>query len=333
MTNARFCIIPARALGDKRLNRTDIMTLNALGLFGNRAGWCYPSLKKIAQMIDAHRVSVSNAVTKLTECGYLQTRARHREDGSQTSNEYRILYDVPDEQIDMDFAMDAGDPVSESATPPVAAPLPPCSESTTPPIASEAMGGLAEPLPHINVPLNDLSERSPAKKNYPNDFEDFFKLWPKERRCEKLHAYCEWKKACREVPPDQIHAAASAYMQGKEAVDGFAPYPAKWLARGRWQEYQPEAEEEAGADVVDDPFLTGLHAELLDRLGAATYRSWFKGKLKKLKNPAGGTIILIVPSRFIAEWLTQHYLTDVFAAARAIDPVIQGVSFTVWGDP
>ena len=62
VSNGRFCIIPARALGDKRLNRTDIMVLNALGLFGNKEGWSFPSTSTIADMIGAHRVSVSKAL-------------------------------------------------------------------------------------------------------------------------------------------------------------------------------------------------------------------------------------------------------------------------------
>lgn len=145
MTNARFCIIPARALGDKRLNRTDIMTLNALGMFGDRDGWSFPSTRTIGELINAHRVSVSEALNKLVECGYIECRHRHREDGGQTSNEYRILFDAPSEQGEL--ALDTTD----QDLPPVVAGLPPCSESTTPPCSATTTPPVVAGLPR-NVP-------------------------------------------------------------------------------------------------------------------------------------------------------------------------------------
>lgn len=150
MSNARFCIIPARALGDKRLNRTDIMVLNALGMFGDKQGWSFPSTSKIAEMIGAHRVSVSKALSNLAACGYVETRTRYRNDGGQTSNEYRILFDAPSVQGSLDLDMPTAPDYEDE--PPVADSLPPCSETATPPVASGATPPVAEPLHHINEP-------------------------------------------------------------------------------------------------------------------------------------------------------------------------------------
>lgn len=147
MTNARFCIIPARALGDKRLNRTDIMVLNALGMFGDKQGWSFPSTRTIGEMINSHRTSVSDALAKLAECGYIESRQRYRQDGGQTSNEYRILFDAPSEQGQFELTV----PINQEL-PPVADSLPPCSESTTPPCSGTATPPVAQPLHHINDP-------------------------------------------------------------------------------------------------------------------------------------------------------------------------------------
>jgi hypothetical protein len=149
MTNARFCIIPARALGDKRLNRTDIMVLNALGMFGDKQGWSFPSTSTIAEMIQAHRVSVSKALSSLVECGYIECRTRYRQDGGQTSNEYRILFDAPSVQGSLDLDMPAAPDYDDQ--PPVADSLPPCSETATPPVAAGTTPPVAEPL-HRNDP-------------------------------------------------------------------------------------------------------------------------------------------------------------------------------------
>jgi hypothetical protein len=150
MSNARFCIIPARALGDKRLNRTDIMVLNALGMFGDKQGWCFPSIGRIAEMIDAHRTSVSKAISNLIACGYVESRQRYREDGGQTSNEYRILFDAPASQGSFD--LESPQLPEQDDTPPVAVSPPPYGETTTPPIAPEATPPVAH-TPHLN---NDL---------------------------------------------------------------------------------------------------------------------------------------------------------------------------------
>jgi hypothetical protein len=150
VSNGRFCIIPARALGDKRLNRTDIMVLNALGLFGNKEGWSFPSTSTIADMIGAHRVSVSKALSSLAACGYVETRTRYRTDGGQTSNEYRILFDAPSVQGSLDLGMPSAP--DYDGEPPVADSLPPCSETATPPVAAGTTPPVTEPLHHIKEP-------------------------------------------------------------------------------------------------------------------------------------------------------------------------------------
>lgn len=151
MSNARFCIIPARAIGDQRLNRTDIMVLNCLGLFGDKHGWCFPSTAKIAETIQCHRTSVSKSISILVECGYVEVRARYRNDGGQTSNEYRILFDAPQSEplppIDVQEAIDTID------SPPMADSLhPPYGETTIPPMASDAYPPVAHTPYHNNVP-------------------------------------------------------------------------------------------------------------------------------------------------------------------------------------
>lgn len=151
MTNARFCIIPARALGDKRLNRTDIMVLNALGMFGDTSGWSFPSTKTIAEKIGGHRVSVSKALANLSECGYVESRTRRRKDGGQTSNEYRILFDLPTGDTGSEIEVPAAPEYDDE--PPVADTLPPCSETATPPVASGTTPPVAQPLHHINEPI------------------------------------------------------------------------------------------------------------------------------------------------------------------------------------
>lgn len=341
MTNARFCIIPARALGDKRLNRTDIMVLNALGMFGDKEGWSFPSIGKIAEMINAHRVSVSNALSKLAECGYVDSRPRYRDDGSQTSNEYRILFDAPAMQGSLDLenprAAEYPDP------PPVADSLPPHSETATPPIASSAI----PPIAHTLYLMNDPTLTTQVKKNiprknkngddYPIEFENVWNVWPKERRCEKTKAYEAWQAACEKIAPDELLEAVKRYLASEAAKPNkngeiFVPYPARWLNRERWLEF-PSAEVEKeialgelGGDKQEKDFLTALHQKLRKKFGDSVYRSWFLPSLRAMQKQ-GKDIIFTVPTRFMAEWLKTHYAGDIEGFARQIWPHVMTVDY------
>jgi len=90
----RLCIIPSRALRDKRLNNTDLKALNALGSYTDRNGWCYPSQQTIAEDIEMSRMSISRSIKRLCEYGYIISRQKFRKDGGKSSNEYKVLLDA-----------------------------------------------------------------------------------------------------------------------------------------------------------------------------------------------------------------------------------------------
>lgn len=340
MTNARFSIIPARALSDRRLNRTDILVLNALGMYGDREGWSFPSTSTIGEMLGgAHRTSVSKAISNLVEYGYVEARARHREDGGQTSNEYRILFDAP-AQAAFEFANHHAD------APPVVESPPPCSESTTPPVVAGTTPPVAVPL-HRNEPTltpqgnekgisprQGAAEKAPRKK-YPDEFLIFWNAWPKERRCEQPNAYAEWRKAIAKISPAELQEAARAYLATKESTDGFAPYPAKWLKRERWLEFQPEvkadeAPPQLGRNDVEAAFLNELHKRLRAQHGEAVYRSWFRNSLTRA-DLADGELCFTVTTRFIAEWITTHYAGDIERHAK--DTALRFSSLRITASP
>lgn len=94
--NQRFSIIPARAIEDDRLTKGDLKVLNALGVYADsETGWSYPSQQTLAEKINMTRMSVSRSIKKLSECGYIDSMNNFRENGSQSSNKYRVLFDFP----------------------------------------------------------------------------------------------------------------------------------------------------------------------------------------------------------------------------------------------
>lgn len=86
--------------------------------------------------------------------------------------------------------------------------------------------------PHEAIP-----KQKPVKPaTYPQDFERFWLGWPKERRCEKPKAYKAWKDAVRKATPEDLLDSLARYCQSREVIEGFSPYPAKWLKGERWNE-------------------------------------------------------------------------------------------------
>jgi hypothetical protein len=110
------------------------------------------------------------------------------------------------------------------------------------------------------------------------------------------------------------------YVLSKDVMEGFAPYPAKWLKRERWLEFTKTAETllspVATHDIGDDApenkewgaILHGLHG----MHGEAVYRSWFRQL--RLGEMQGSVLTLRAPSRFVAQWLQSHYGADITRA-------------------
>jgi DNA-binding Lrp family transcriptional regulator len=60
-----FCVVPVRAVADKRLTETDRLVLMALGYYSNRAGVCWPSVASLSEMSGVSPQTVQVAVKRL----------------------------------------------------------------------------------------------------------------------------------------------------------------------------------------------------------------------------------------------------------------------------
>ncbi len=52
---------------------------------------CWPGIKTIAADLNLSRSTVKRALADLEKAGYIEKKARHRENGSNTSNLYTVL--------------------------------------------------------------------------------------------------------------------------------------------------------------------------------------------------------------------------------------------------
>lgn len=93
---AKYSIFSGSAVYDQRLSAGDVRVLAELGTHSNGGGWCRPFQKTMADELCLNRTTVSLAITKLTDLGYIEKRARLDKSHRKLGNEYRVLVDLPE---------------------------------------------------------------------------------------------------------------------------------------------------------------------------------------------------------------------------------------------
>lgn len=94
MSNARFSILQARAISDKKISDAQFRTLAALGMYADKNGWCFPSLKTLGKDLNKSAQAVGRDTISLRKLGYLQVKNRYdNKTKARHSNLYRLLFD------------------------------------------------------------------------------------------------------------------------------------------------------------------------------------------------------------------------------------------------
>ena len=90
-----------------------------------------------------------------------------------------------------------------------------------------------KPSPFIPTP-------SPIPKGprfcYPDDFQEFWKVFPSGRKSGKKEALKAWKKAIADVAPTDIIESAKEYASSDVGRGEFVKSPAAWLNQGCWDD-------------------------------------------------------------------------------------------------
>jgi hypothetical protein len=95
MSNARFSILQARAVKDKRISDAQFRTLAALGMYADEDGWCYPLLSTLGVDLGKSKQAVGRDTIALRKLGYLEVTARYDKTGARKSSMYRLKFDLP----------------------------------------------------------------------------------------------------------------------------------------------------------------------------------------------------------------------------------------------
>lgn len=307
------------------LEATTKLVLLALSTYMNDHGeGCYPSQDQIALDTSLSKRSVINHIELAVQAGFLIKEKRNLQGKRWDANEYRAS--IPNE--------DAPDSPHHQGVQHIHP-----TEKRGEPVALEGCSTFTHGVNqlHLNSSKNsskNSEDISPNPKNQESDFEEFWKMWPKERRCEKPEAQKAWREALKKIQANQLMEAARRYVSSKDAMGGFAPYPAKWLKRERWLELMPEAAPDTSPDTLladlDDSLENQQFKEFLEELmeayGVDVWRSWF-AKLR----PAGAdgyNLLIRAPSRFVAERIRTHYLDSITILAKRRWPMVDNLVFT-----
>ncbi|KWD62343.1 hypothetical protein WL68_19270 [Burkholderia cepacia] len=170
---SRFIVLPSRILEDGRLSSmTHLRVLMALCSHTDKHGWAWPSRKTLAEKVGVSTARVSQCIGDLRDWGYIEVYAQARgSDGGQTSNRYRVLFDIgaPEPMFDNEKP-----PVSD-AYPPVSGTYPPVNPMGLPPRKSHGI------YPK-KVPMNDPLKRihsAEAGEGADGEFEEAWAAYPK----------------------------------------------------------------------------------------------------------------------------------------------------------
>jgi hypothetical protein len=98
-----------------------------------------------------------------------------------------------------------------------------------------------------------VSETENGRCEYSPDFEQFWAVYPKQRRTKKQEAFRRWKHALKRVDAGLLIQRANDYANSEQGRSEYAVMPGVWLNGGMWQD-EPEAWGRGKNQVLEVPF-------------------------------------------------------------------------------
>ncbi len=238
--SGHLSIIPAAAVFDSRLCRTDLAVLCALGAYADRNGRCWPATTTLAKDIRVTTRQVRRCLRNLENCGFLHTEHRPgqrsvyvvarggSDPGHPGSGVPRTYSDTtPDTQVP-GSGCNPGHPGSGGADTQV----PGTPDTQVPP--KGVTNGTTE-RKHTGVPVSD------------QQFQNFWRVYPSRGRHSnpKKPARAKFEAALKSgvAAADIIRGAENyaAYVEREHTNPKYVVQAKTWLNEERWTQYHEEA--------------------------------------------------------------------------------------------
>jgi len=219
---APFAMVPEALLYDPELSDKAIRLYGVLRRHGDDPSNCYPSKRRLADLMGCATSSLGRPLRELEDAGWITRVARVDASGEQSSNGYFVHL----------ARVSSAAPAQESAGPPR-------SDDQAPRAPERAE----------REPVNDSQERDDARQVAPlrllstedtaPSFDAFWSAYP--RGDGKPAAVKAWEKAIKVEKPERIMEGLAlwlAYWQARNEPE-FVPWAQKWLNQQQWYAAPP----------------------------------------------------------------------------------------------
>lgn len=168
--------------------------------YANRESTAWPSRASLAADIRKSQRSVDLAIDELIAIGAIQVYPRYREDGSQTSNRYKLITSAPLANVD------------------------------EPPLAVFDEGATQKLRTNYNQLT--ITNRTITTKDNNSSFDSFWEVYP--RKVGKGQARTAFAKALKKATIEEIIEGAQRLASDPNLDLQFCPHPSTWLNGERW---------------------------------------------------------------------------------------------------
>lgn len=213
----------ALAMKQKNLKPSTKIVLYWLADHHNgETGLCFPSHRRLADCCEMTRQSIINQLKILEDKGLIVIEPRYRENGSFTSNMYRlVLIDAQEDPCDTITSHNVSSGVKNFDIP-----------------SKKTQQGTVHNFDNQNLVINNLVNEQ--NNFWSKIFEEMWLLYPK--RVGKGAAKNAWLKACKKINVGELQSCLREYINTKQNADKkYIPHLTTWLNQERWNdELEPD---------------------------------------------------------------------------------------------
>lgn len=236
---ARFAMVPEALLYDRSVSPDAVRVYGALLRHGDDPANCYPSHRRLADLLGRSMRSIPRWIAELQSAGWVEIVQRYDNRGDQVANGYRVFMTPRRAGQRAPHADERGAPPAEQRDPPTLYSAPndsqvneshPQRENEGPPAAAQQ--GELLPAPVRNTSPAVVESRRARWDLY---FDAFWTAYP--RKVGKIDARKAWDQARRTgADPAEIVDGARRYAADPNREDAYTAHPATWLRRGSWDD-------------------------------------------------------------------------------------------------
>ncbi len=241
--SGNLSIIPAAAVFDSRLCRTDLAVLCALGAHADRNGRCWPATTTLANDIRVTTRQVRRCLRNLEDCDYLKTEHRPGQ---------RSVYVINRKGADPGHPGSGVPGTYSDTTPDIQVPGSGCNPGHP---GSGGADTQVPGTPDTQVPPNGVTNGTTERKHTgvpvsDQQFQNFWRTYPsrRPRSNPKKPARAKFDAALKRgvSAADIIRGAENyaAYVEREGTDPKYVAQAQTWLSQERWTQYQEAAGDE-----------------------------------------------------------------------------------------